>query len=222
MDTDQNMQIVDLTTKPRRSTTIRKSCVHVVREFFHFFLGDPARLGRFAVTGVIAAAVQLGVLHVLTADDWNALLANGLGMAAAAQVNFTLSSIFTWRDRWEREGLTKRWSMYQLTILISAIVNMLVFIVARLVVEQTFAAIIGILAAATLNFAAGDRLIFRLKRVVASLEHELSASPDPMHVGRKAMGDPPVDRGLPVYAEDSSLKHGGESRFAGHERGDHS
>ncbi|HEX3723655.1 MAG TPA: GtrA family protein [Nitrolancea sp.] len=221
------MQIVDLTTKSRRSTTKGKSFVRFVQQFFLFFLGDPARLGRFAVTGAIAAGVQLGVLHVLTADHWNALLANGIGMAAAAQVNFTLSSIFTWRDRWEREGLIKRWSMYQLTILISAIVNMLVFIVARLVVEQTLAAVIGILAAATLNFAAGDRLIFRLKRVVASLEHEtvVTDSGDPMLNGRKAAGDPmvhhPVEIEFPVYAEESALTHG-EAHAPDRERGDHS
>jgi putative flippase GtrA len=108
----------------------------------------------------------------LTADHWEALLSNGIGMALAAQVNFTLSSAFTWRDRWIRAGLHRRWSMYQLTILVSAIVNMLVFILARLFVEQMIAALLGIAAAAALNFAAGDRIIFRLKRAVAALEHE--------------------------------------------------
>ncbi|HEX7104040.1 MAG TPA: GtrA family protein [Nitrolancea sp.] len=144
----------------------------LVRQLFHLFFGDPARLLRFCATGGLAALVQLAVLRLLTADHWEALVSNGIGMAVAAQVNFTLSSAFTWRDRWVRAGLHRRWSIYQLTILVSAIVNMLVFIVARLFVEQMIAAILGIAAAAALNFAAGDRIIFRLKQAVAALEHE--------------------------------------------------
>ncbi|HVX31077.1 MAG TPA: GtrA family protein [Nitrolancea sp.] len=145
---------------------------HLVRQCFHLFFGDPARLVRFCLTGGVAALVQLAVLRLLTADHWEALLSNGIGMALAAQVNFTLSSAFTWRDRWVRAGLHRRWSMYQLTILVSALVNMLVFIVARLFVEQMIAALLGIAVAAALNFAAGDRIIFRLKQAVAALEHE--------------------------------------------------
>jgi len=171
MDTDPSFDLFDTTKRQRRQAGFGQRGVGYVRQFLLFYLGDPARLMRFGLTGGLAAFVQLGVLRALTADHWEALLANGIGMAVAAQVNFTLSSIFTWRDRWAREGLFRRWSIYQLTIFVSAIVNMLVFIIARLFLEQTLAAIIGILAAAALNFAAGDRLIFRLKQAVATIEH---------------------------------------------------
>jgi putative flippase GtrA len=147
------------------------------RTFILFFVGNPGRLVRFCLTGGVAALVQLLVLRLLTADHWEALLSNGIGMAVAAQVNFTLSSAFTWRDRWVRAGLHRRWSMYQLTILASAVVNMLVFIVARLFLEQMIAALLGIAVAAALNFAAGDRLIFRLKQAVAALDHDHPAEP---------------------------------------------
>ena len=158
----------------------------LVRQILHLFFGDPTRLFRFCVTGGLAALVQLAVLRLLTADHWEALVSNGIGMAVAAQVNFTLSSAFTWRDRWVRAGLHRRWSMYQLTILVSALVNMLVFIVARLFVEQMFAAMLGIAAAAALNFAAGDRIIFRLKQAVAALEHESTAeAPVPVYVDER-------------------------------------
>lgn len=150
--------------------------VHLVRQFFHLFFGDPGRLFRFCLTGGLSALVQLAVLRLLTADHWEALISNGIGMALAAQVNFTLSSAFTWRDRWMRAGLHRRWSMYQLAILVSALVNMLVFVVARLFVAQMIAAMLGIAVAAALNFAAGDRIIFRLKQAVAALEHEHESS----------------------------------------------
>jgi putative flippase GtrA len=227
MDTDQGIDIIDITSTRRRSTDIWKSGVQFVRQFLLFFFGDPAKLVRFAITGGLAAVVQLGVLRVLTADHWEALLSNGIGMAVAAQVNFTLSSMFTWRDRWVREGWRKRWSMYQLTILVSAIVNMLVFILARLVIEQMFAAIIGILAAATLNFAAGDRLIFRLKQAVASLEHEHATgeSPDEGIVARAVTAEPrasrPVEIAIPVYREEPAFERSVEVRQPSRERGDH-
>ena len=218
MDTEPNIEAFDITTSRRRSTKMGKSGFQFVRQFFMFFLGDPARLMRFAITGGLAAVVQLGVLRILTADHWEALLSNGIGMAVAAQVNFTLSSMFTWRDRWVREGWSKRWSMYQLTILVSAIVNMIVFILARLVVEQTIAAIIGILAAATLNFAAGDRLIFRLKQAVATLEHELGAE-DSTDQGVSArpltseqLANRTVDIVVPVYTEEPAFERPGELR----------
>jgi len=227
MDTDPSIEMFDINKRGHRTVDLRKSGVQFVRQFFLFFLGDPARLGRFAITGGLAAVVQLGVLRVLTADHWEALLSNGVGMAVAAQVNFTLSSMFTWRDRWVREGWRKRWSMYQLTILASAIVNMLVFIIARLVVEQMYAAIIGILAAATLNFAAGDRLIFRLKLAVAALEHEGTADEPPTHLSSKRhassedLSSRTVEIVIPVYQEEPTFERLGDVRQPSRDRRDH-
>jgi hypothetical protein len=67
---------------------------------------------------------------------------------------------------------------------------MLVFIVARLFVEQMIAALLGIAAAAALNFAAGDRIIFRLKQAVAALEHEQGAEAVvPVYIDERS-GDP--------------------------------
>jgi len=126
-----------------------------------------------------------------------------------------------------REGWSRRWSMYMLTILVSAIVNMLVFIVARLVVEQMFAAIIGILAAATLNFAAGDRLIFRLKRAVLALEHEEGAN-EPLtqpsfarRGGSEQLSSRTVDIAIPVYQEEPAFEGLSEARQPNRDRRDH-
>jgi len=82
---------------------------------------------------------------------------------AAAQLNFVLSSLFTWADRQTGQGIGRRWLIFHGSIAGMALANMAVFAVARLVVPDLAASATGIGVAAIGNFFIGDRLVFRAR-----------------------------------------------------------
>jgi putative flippase GtrA len=116
-------------------------------------------------TGGVAGAFQLASLAVLTRHGWEATAANALAFLAAAQVNFALSLAFTWRDRHPegtRSGsVARRWLLFHGSIAAMALLNMLVFTLARAFVPALVASALGILAGAAGNYLAGDRIVFR-------------------------------------------------------------
>ena len=123
--------------------------------------GDGARPLRFALTGGIAGLVQLTLLALLTRHGWPTLPANCLAFLLAAQLNFALSSAFTWRDRVAGRSVGRLWLGFHASIAGMAVVNMLVFAAARAVVPTLAASLLGIGVAAVGNFVVGDRLVFR-------------------------------------------------------------
>jgi putative flippase GtrA len=116
---------------------------------------------RFALTGGLAGLLQLGLLEALTAHGWHSLAANPAAFLLAAQVNFALSTLFTWRDRHGTHRLWRRWLLFHGSIFGMAVLNIVVFAAARLHVPDLAAAALGIIAAAIGNFLLGDRLVFR-------------------------------------------------------------
>ena len=124
-------------------------------------LTKQARLLRFALTGGLAGCTQLGLLTIALHHGWAALPANAAAFLLAAQLNFALSNLFTWRDRGIGASLGRRWLMFHASIASMALVNLLVFTVARSLLPDLGASVAGICAAATGNFLIGDRLVFR-------------------------------------------------------------
>ena len=126
---------------------------------------DAARPVRFALTGGTAGLMQLGLLYALTNQGLNPVLANAAAFLLAAQFNFSLSQIFTWYDRWPsgsaKRMLLTRWLAFHGAIAGTAMLNMSVFVAARLALPDLLAAALGIGTAAIVNFAANDRLVFR-------------------------------------------------------------
>jgi putative flippase GtrA len=120
-----------------------------------------ARPLRFAGTGVAAGGLQLTILAVLTARGWDALPANVVAFVVAAQFNFLMSNVVTWRDRHLTGSIRRRWLLFHASIALMALVNMLVFVAARDLVPALAASALGIAAGACGNYFAGDRLIFR-------------------------------------------------------------
>jgi putative flippase GtrA len=123
-----------------------------------------ARPLRFIGTGAVAAVVQLTLLALFSHRGLDGLMANALAFLLAAQVNFALSSSFTWRDRSRTGSLLHRWMLFHCSISLMAVVNMLTFAVARTVVPLLEASVAGILMAAVGNYLIGDRLVFRTRR----------------------------------------------------------
>jgi putative flippase GtrA len=116
---------------------------------------------RFAGTGVTAGGLQLILLATLTAHGWDTFLANLTAFLVAAQFNFLMSSVVTWRDRAPTGSLWRRWILFHGSIAVMAALNMVVFLAARHLVPALFASVLGIAAGACGNYVAGDRLIFR-------------------------------------------------------------
>jgi putative flippase GtrA len=125
---------------------------------------EAARPLRFALTGGLSGLFQLAVLALLTGRGWPEFPANLLAFLLAAQVNFALSSLFTWRDRRTAAPLWRRWLMFHASIAAMAVANQLVFLAAHTVLPTLPAAASGIAAAAVGNFLLGDRLVFRANR----------------------------------------------------------
>ncbi len=124
-------------------------------------LSDPMRVLRFLCTGGIAACVQLVILDVLVKHGWSDTVANLVAFLLSAQLNFALSSTFTWRDRSTAAPLWRRWLVFHGAIAGMAVFNMMVFALAHTVLPALEAAALGIAAAAMGNFILGDRLVFR-------------------------------------------------------------
>jgi putative flippase GtrA len=120
-----------------------------------------ARPARFVITGGLAGLTQLALLKILIDHGWNGLIANAVAFLLAAQLNFALSSLFTWRDRFQGQAIGRRWLVFHASIATMAVVNMAVFAATRTVLPDLVASALGICAAAVGNFFIGDRLVFR-------------------------------------------------------------
>lgn len=137
--------------------TRSRTIFHTVRQV----LDSPAaRPVRFAGTGVTAGGLQLVLLAVLTGHGWDAFPGNLVAFLIAAQFNFAVSSLVTWRDRLGG-SLLRRWMLFHVSIAVMAGLNMAVFAVVRGLVPTLAASALGIAAGACGNYVAGDRLVFR-------------------------------------------------------------
>jgi putative flippase GtrA len=119
-----------------------------------------ARPLRFAVTGGLAGLLQLGLLALLVGRGWPAAPANAVAFLLAAQLNFAVSSLFTWRDRRRTAPLWRRWLAFHGAIAAMALVNQSVFLAARTALPALVASAAGIAVAAVGNYLLGDRLVF--------------------------------------------------------------
>ncbi|MBV9705890.1 MAG: GtrA family protein [Chloroflexi bacterium] len=123
-----------------------------------------ARPLRFICIGAIVALIQLSMLDLLIYQRWNPVLANIMAFVLAAQVNFLLSTLFTWRDRRLERARIKaffmRWAAFHVSISGTAVLNFTVFLAARTIVPTLIASALGIMLAAVLNFAVLDRFVF--------------------------------------------------------------
>ena len=134
----------------------------ISRAVRHVLDSPGARPLRFAGTGVTAGGLQLILLAVLTAHGWDALRGNLVAFLIAAQFNFAVSSLVTWRDR-PSGSLLRRWMLFHVSIAVMAGLNMAVFAVAHDLVPTLVASALGIAAGACGNYVAGDRLVFRAR-----------------------------------------------------------
>jgi putative flippase GtrA len=126
----------------------------------------------FLLVGACCFTLQYAVLRALSGAGLARPIANGIGFVISAQVNFLLSSAFTWADRGSdgarSEGISKprlrsnpsRWLSYNGTAAVALVVNTVVFALADRIVGALPAALAGVAAGTVVTFLVCDRLIF--------------------------------------------------------------
>ncbi len=137
------------------------------RERYEALLGLNAtrRLVRFGASGIATFFVQIGGLLLLKSAGFSGVIANAVGIALAVQFNFLVSELFVWSDRrlmtiLGRE-MFQRWLTFIGCIALSLVLNFGAFLIARLVMPDLPAAIVGIGASTAVKFLSLDRLAFR-------------------------------------------------------------
>jgi putative flippase GtrA len=125
------------------------------------------RLARFSIVGATCFAIQAGILLALREAGVPDTAANAAGFLASAQVNFLLSSAFTWADRRLPEPgarpVAARWASFQVTVAISLACNTGVFAIVSRFAPPVAAAAVAVCAGALLTYLASDHLVFRRK-----------------------------------------------------------
>jgi putative flippase GtrA len=117
----------------------------------------------FLCVGVTCFLTQYAALTAMAAAGTYRPLANALGFAISAQLNFVLSVRLTWRDRPTAAARTlwARWASYNGTALISLAVNTVVFTAAYHRIGNLSAAALGVLCGMCVTYLVCDLLIFR-------------------------------------------------------------
>ncbi len=157
----------------------------------------------FLCVGATCFLTQYAALTAMAAAGTYRPLANALGFAISAQLNFALSARLTWRDRPTAAARTlwARWASYNGTALISLAVNTAVFTAAYHRIGNLPAAALGVLCGMCVTYLVCDMLIFRDRSTpqVASrshrrLRHAESAAQAPVAIAWDRPAAPPWDR----------------------------
>ena len=129
---------------------------------------------KFNAVGAMGVAVQLGTLALLThVGQWDYLWATAAAVEAALLHNFLWHERYTWAER-TRQARTPAEVAYRLAGFhagngaVSLVGNLLLmaWLTGGLGVPPLAANIVSILVCSLVNFAIGDRLIFRSRRPV--------------------------------------------------------
>jgi len=157
----------------------------------------------FLCVGVTCFLTQYAALTAMAAAGTYRPLANALGFAISAQLNFVLSARLTWRDRPPAAARTRwaRWASYNGIALISLAVNTAVFTIVYHQVGNLPAAALGVLCGMCVTYLVCDLLIFRnrSKPETASRSdhrprHAKSAAPPPVAAAWSRPAGPPWGR----------------------------
>lgn len=125
------------------------------------------RILRFTAVGMICLFLQLALMK-LTEPYFLPWVANGIGFVVSAQLNFTLSYVFTWRDSKRQTGwrLVATWSKYCILAVAAAFINAAAFVAiyATLPSPTELIVILATVASTCCTFLFNHFLVFRSER----------------------------------------------------------
>lgn len=119
------------------------------------------RLGAgYAVTGGVAAVVDIGGFHLLTRQMEGVAVPAALSFTAAAVVNYLLTSAWVFRRDWRS---ARRAGLFMVSALTGLAVNagVTTAVASWLPVHATLAKVAGVGVAFGINFAMNARWVFR-------------------------------------------------------------
>jgi putative flippase GtrA len=118
---------------------------------------------QFILVGAACFALQLGLLTLLVHLGAYRPVANAIGFATSAQLNFLLNSRMTWRDRPAagRRGAGVRWLGYNVSALGSLASNTAIFTLSYRAIGTVPAAAFGVIAGTGLVYLICNLLVFR-------------------------------------------------------------
>jgi putative flippase GtrA len=125
-----------------------------------------SRFLRFNGVGVVGFALQLGLLALLLRLGLHYLVATALAVELTVLHNFAWHARWTWQDRpaaaGERAG--RLWRFHATNGLVSLAGNLLLMrlLVGALGLPAVPSNLLAVLACALVNFAASDRIVFRI------------------------------------------------------------
>ena len=168
------------------------------------------RIARFAAVALLCTLLQLLILADLAALGVGKVLANGLGFALSAQVNFVLSTLWTWRDRRPRRAgrasQLARWAMFNVTALAALAANELVFtLLDRSGTEFLAASLAGIACGAVVAFTVNNLVTFRVRQARPAGLSPAERRPDVGRIRGRAQREG-VAFFLPAYNEAANLR----------------
>lgn len=117
----------------------------------------------FGLVGLVCFAAQYGVAWSIVRIGVSWPIGNAFAFFLSAQLNFVLSSLFTWRDRGARRWTVRRWISYNGTVLVALAVNSAVFTAIYPLAGSLPASAVGVLAGAAANYLICNYLVFRAR-----------------------------------------------------------
>lgn len=128
-------------------------------------LNITVRIIRFAMVGALCYLIQLGLMDGLK-HSMHLYCADLIAFLASAQVNFTLSQVFTWGDRQRAESLIMRWTKFNASALASVIiVNALVFwLLVEIGLSVWLAMLVANVASTVWTFLLNHFVVFKAER----------------------------------------------------------
>ncbi|MFD0904570.1 GtrA family protein [Actinomadura sediminis] len=119
-----------------------------------------SRLLRYVSVGGLCFSLQYAFASALGRAGTPWPLANAAGFLTSAQLNFLLSTTWTWRDRTIRVAWP-RWAAYHASVLLALGANTAVFLLAYRRTGPLPAALLGVLTGSTAAYLACDLGVFR-------------------------------------------------------------
>jgi putative flippase GtrA len=130
-----------------------------------------SRFIRFNVVGALGLVLQLGVLAVLQRAGWALVAATLVAVEMAVLHNFLWHDRWTWCDR-RRGSPVERLARFHATNGLTSLVGnaMLTWCFSAMGLPVVVANLAAVASCAVVNFASGDRFVFRLEEDVSTRE----------------------------------------------------
>lgn len=122
------------------------------------------RIARFGGVGILCLCFQIAVMKLIE-PYFPAVVANAIGFITSAQLNFTLSYLFTWSDSKRQSGwrLAATWSGYCLVAVGATLINAAAFAALHILLSVQIEVIVvfAAIASTTCTFLINHFFIFR-------------------------------------------------------------